>query len=62
MRISILRLHWSNVLKLPVVVVDPTTGDQPIFQLGPRNSCSPRRFTMRTRVGAELSIRTGAMS
>src|SRR5260370_25229211 len=28
--------------------MDPTTGDQPISQLGPRNSCNPRRFTMRT--------------
>src|SRR5258707_3509862 len=28
--------------------MDPTTGDQPISQLGPRSSCNPRRFTMRT--------------
>src|SRR5229473_7036058 len=28
--------------------MDPTTGDQPICQLGPRSSCNPRRFTMRT--------------
>src|SRR6267154_936171 len=25
--------------------MDPGTGDQPISQLGPRNSCNPRRFT-----------------
>src|ERR1700730_16967504 len=25
--------------------MDPATGDQPISQLGPRNSCNPRRFT-----------------
>src|ERR1700738_2556551 len=28
--------------------MDPVTGDQPISQLGPRNWCNPRRFTMRT--------------
>src|SRR5258708_38386484 len=28
--------------------MDPTNGDQPICQLGPRSSCNPRRFMMRT--------------
>src|ERR1700730_4326755 len=34
----------SFIRKLPVVVRDPTTGDQPISQVGPCNSSNPRRL------------------